>query len=175
MGVGDNHHPKNGRARKAGAAAAGKPLLPKKAAKAAMDTLKVTIPSESPVARKVEEQILELVFAKGFNNDSIFALRLAIQEALQNAIKHGNRGDPSKKVKIEARVSPRQAEISIEDEGVGFVREGVPDPRHEENLEKCSGRGIFLIESYMNQVKWSHGGRRLTMVRKNQPDSKHVP
>ncbi len=60
-------------------------------------------------------------------------------------------------------------EIEIEDQGPGFDRASVPDPTAEENLCKCSGRGILLIEAYMNSVSWSHGGRRVHLVRYNEP------
>lgn len=99
-----------------------------------------------------------------YGADTTFAIRIALEEAIVNAIKHGNRLDRSKKVKIEARVSPTRAEIVIEDEGEGFDRARVPDPCCAENLHKCSGRGILLIESYMNS-EWSQGGRRVRMVK----------
>ena len=56
----------------------------------------------------------------------------------------------------------------MEDEGAGFDRASVPDPTAEENLHRCSGRGILLIEAYMSEVKWDHNGRRLHMVRENR-------
>jgi serine/threonine-protein kinase RsbW len=71
-------------------------------------------------------------------------------------------------VTVEARISSRRAEITIEDQGPGFNRSVVPDPTAEENLCKCSGRGILLMETYMNSVKWSKHGRRVRMVRINQ-------
>jgi serine/threonine-protein kinase RsbW len=104
----------------------------------------------------------------GFHGQSFFAINLALEEALTNAIKHGNRLDPAKKVRIEAKVTPKRAEITVEDEGPGFDRGGVPDPTSQENLEKCSGRGILLIEAYMNRVTWDRGGRRVKMVKKNE-------
>jgi serine/threonine-protein kinase RsbW len=67
-------------------------------------------------------------------------------------------------------MTPARAEIIIEDEGPGFDRKGVPDPTSDENLEKCSGRGILLIESYMDEVKWTNRGRRLKMVKRNVED-----
>ena len=97
----------------------------------------------------------------------LFGVRLALEEAIVNAIKHGNRMDCQKKVHVEADITPKRARLVVEDEGCGFRRERVPDPRLEENLTKCTGRGILLIEAYMNQVKWSHGGRRLEMIRTN--------
>jgi len=73
-------------------------------------------------------------------------------------------------VKVHAKITPKKAEIMIEDEGPGFDRSSVPDPTVAENLEKCSGRGILLIEAYMTQVSWDRGGRRLRMVKINKPD-----
>lgn len=132
--------------------------------------LKFTIPSDFAAGRDVQKRILDDVSRVGFNSQGQFAIKLALEEALINAIKHGNRLDPKKKVHIEAKVSPQQFEIIIEDEGPGFKRGEVPDPTLEENLEKCSGRGILLIEAYMSSVQWSHGGRRLKMVKKNEDD-----
>src|SRR4051812_18016702 len=132
--------------------------------------LKFSIPSNYVAGRDVQKRILDDISRVGFNSQSQFAIKLALEEALINAIKHGNGLDPSKKVHIEAKVSPQQFEITIEDEGPGFKRTAVPDPTLEENLEKCSGRGILLMEAYMNSVRWSHGGRRVKMVKKNEED-----
>lgn len=132
--------------------------------------LKFTIPSDFAAGRDVQKRILDDVSRLGFNSHCQFAIKLALEEALINAIKHGNRLDPKKKVHIEAKVTSKQLEITIEDEGPGFTRGDVPDPTREENLEKCSGRGILLIEAYMNSVQWSRGGRRVKMVKKNADD-----
>lgn len=130
-----------------------------------------TIPSDFVAGRDVQERILEDVKNHGFDGPNFFAINLALEEALTNAIKHGNRLDPRKKVRVESKVSHERAEIVIEDEGPGFQRTCVPDPTAQENLEKCSGRGILLIESYMNSVKWDRGGRRVRMVKVNEPQS----
>jgi serine/threonine-protein kinase RsbW len=127
-----------------------------------------TIPSDFAAGRDVQKRILEDVQRNGFQGQSFFAINLALEEALTNAIKHGNRLDPAKKVHIEAKVTPKRAEITVEDEGPGFDRGGVPDPTSHENLEKCSGRGILLIEAYMNRVTWDRGGRRVKMIKKNE-------
>ena len=73
-------------------------------------------------------------------------------------------------MKVSAKVSPRRFEIRIEDQGAGFNRKSVPDPTVAENIEKCSGRGILLIEAYMTEVSWDRGGRRLKMVKLNEPE-----
>lgn len=129
-----------------------------------------TIPSDPAAGRDVQKQILDDVQKNGFRGPEFFAINLALEEALTNAIKHGNRLNPGKKVRIEAKVTPRRAEISIEDEGPGFRRSSVPDPTSDENLEKCSGRGILLIEAYMDRVTWDRGGRRVRMFKVNQPE-----
>lgn len=129
--------------------------------------LRTTIPSDNAASHHIQQLILEAVKKIGFTPHSSFAIKLALEEAMINAIKHGNKQDKSKNVHVEAKVTPKVAEIIIEDEGPGFDRSSVPDPTLEENLEKCSGRGILLIESYMNLVEWSHHGRRLRMIKRN--------
>jgi serine/threonine-protein kinase RsbW len=129
--------------------------------------LKFTIDSDFAQQRDVQAQILRRVNECGFDKDSSFAIHVALEEALINAIKHGNKLDRSKKVHIQAKIDAKKAEIIIEDEGPGFSRNTVPDPTAEENLCKCSGRGILLIESYMSNVAYSKQGRRLKMVKYN--------
>jgi serine/threonine-protein kinase RsbW len=125
------------------------------------------IKSEYPASRDIQARILDMVKQNNFTPHSFFAIKLALEEAMINAIKHGNKLDSSKHVHIKVKVTPKVAEIMIEDEGPGFVRNAVPDPTLLENLEKCSGRGIMLIESYMNDVEWSNKGRRLKMLKRN--------
>lgn len=132
-------------------------------------TLHFEFLSDFDTGCEVQQQILHEVERHGFNPNSLFATRLALEEALVNAIKHGNKLDPRKKVLVDARVTRDRVEIEIEDQGPGFDRASVPDPTAVENLCKCSGRGILLIEAYMNSVAWSKGGRRVRMVRLNDP------
>jgi serine/threonine-protein kinase RsbW len=126
-----------------------------------------TINSDDAARLGVQQQILDAVERAGFSGRDLFGIKLALDEALVNAIKHGNRMDPHKHVHIEARISASKVEFLIEDEGPGFDRGGVPDPTADENLEKCTGRGILLIESYMNHVWWDQGGRRLRMTKEH--------
>lgn len=129
-----------------------------------------TIRSDFSAGHDVQRRILDAVEKAGFNSQSTFAIKLALEEALINAIKHGNQLDLKKNVHIEVSISPTVTEITVEDEGPGFDRSCVPDPTLEENLDKCSGRGILLMEAYMNRVEWSQGGRRVHMVKKNEAD-----
>jgi serine/threonine-protein kinase RsbW len=127
--------------------------------------LNFIIPSDYAAGRKVQTRIIKEITAAGYGPDNIAAITLGLEEGLINAIKHGNRMDRKKKVEINVNIGPRVCKIQIEDQGPGFDRSGVPDPTLEENLEKCSGRGILLIEAYMDKVSWDRAGRRLTMVK----------
>jgi len=126
------------------------------------------IPSDHKAARKVQKAILTRIRGARFDGHSIFAINLALEEAMINAIKHGNKFDKDRRVHIGFALSPRQAEITVEDEGEGFNRKSVPDPTLPENLCKSSGRGILLIEAYMDRVQYTHGGRRLRMIKRNE-------
>jgi len=127
--------------------------------------LRFVIPSDLQRGREVQETILRACRDAGFDEDAFFAVKLALDEAVTNAIKHGNKLDPAKQVEVVATVSPHRAQIDIRDEGPGFDRKKVPDPTAEENLDKCSGRGLLLIEAYMSSVTWSEDGRTIRMCR----------
>jgi len=129
--------------------------------------MRFCLPSQFSASQDAQRQIMEEVDRCGYRPLPRFAIQLALEEAIVNAIKHGNCYDCGKNIYLTATVTSEQTEIVVEDEGRGFSRCCVPDPRSEENLHKCSGRGILLIESYMNSVKWSNRGRRITMVRRN--------
>ncbi len=137
----------------------------------ALDTsLRFLIASDFAEGRRVQNAIMQAVEGHHYCADAAFAIKLALEEALINAIKHGNKFDARKKVRVVATVNPHQAEITIEDEGCGFERKCIPDPTRDENLEKLSGRGLLLIESYMDEVQWSRGGCCVRIVRRNVPD-----
>lgn len=127
------------------------------------------IPSDFAASRDVQLRIMDDVVAAGFDEESIFAIRISLEEAIVNAIRHGNRLDASKRVRIASCTSPEQVEIMVEDDGVGFDRTCVPDPTAAENLCRPSGRGILLIESYMTSVTWDKGGRRMCMIKQVEP------
>jgi serine/threonine-protein kinase RsbW len=111
------------------------------------------------------ELILSELEGNGFDKEDIFAIHLALGEAFINAVKHGNKMDPAKKVKIEYSVDPDKVEISMTDEGDGFDPDGVPDPRAGKNLYKPDGRGLFLMKSYMDVVRYNQRGNCVYMVR----------
>lgn len=127
-----------------------------------------TIPSEHAAGREVQERIIGLMEKNNFSMKEVFGVRLALEEALVNAIKHGNRMDPNKSVHVSCRVCDTKVRIIIEDEGEGFDVNAVPDPTEEENLEKPGGRGIMLIRNFMNFVEYNDSGNRLTMEKQRE-------
>ena len=86
----------------------------------------------------------------------MYRVLVSCTEAVNNAIVHGNKSDPNKKVIIRCRVEKKTITIYVSDEGKGFDSENLQDPREEKNLMKESGRGIFLMRSLMDQVKFKH-------------------
>ena len=129
-------------------------------------TFHIVFPSDYTRMREVQSQLVDAVASHRFDDESIFAIKLALEEGLINAIKHGNKLDPAKTVTVDATVTDERAEFTISDQGPGFVRVEVPAPTDEANLEKSSGRGLLLIEAYMTEVKYHDNGRRLHMLRR---------
>jgi serine/threonine-protein kinase RsbW len=93
---------------------------------------------------------------------------VALDEAFVNAVKHGNRYNHEKLVRITADISCREARFSVEDEGEGFDVAQIPDPLDPANLFKTSGRGVFLMYNIMDEVKYNERGNRLEMVKKTE-------
>lgn len=123
----------------------------------------ITIDSDLQKVFFVQEEISHQLRSCHFEDREIFGIRLALEEALINAIKHGNRLHPDKKVRIELYVLHDRVDIAIADEGAGFNPEQVADPLVDENLDRPSGRGLFLIRHYMSELIYHPPGNRLTM------------
>lgn len=121
------------------------------------------IPSERGAGRRVIEEVLEQLEQYHWTGRDLFGVRLALEEAIVNAIKHGNRLDFQKQVRVDCKLSPERLWIEIADEGGGFLPEAVPDPTDPANLEKPSGRGIMLMRNYMNRVEYNESGNVVTM------------
>jgi serine/threonine-protein kinase RsbW len=95
----------------------------------------------------------------------VFGVRMALEEALVNAIKHGHRGDPSKVVRVSYQVTKEKVLIEVEDQGPGFNLAHVPDPLAPENMERSSGRGLLLIQHYMTWAKYEGRGNRVILCK----------
>jgi serine/threonine-protein kinase RsbW len=125
---------------------------------------KVSIPSDPAEARRIQQDIELSLKEHQFTDKEIF-IRLALEEALVNAIKHGNQMDRAKKVHISYHVRVERFEIVIADEGPGFDPNEVPDPTAPENLERCCGRGLMLMRHYMTEVCYNHRGNTVRMAK----------
>lgn len=127
------------------------------------------IPSDTTAGRRLLDLLLAQLSLHDWDEQDTFGVHLATEEALVNAIKHGNREDPQKTVHVISKVSPREVWIQITDEGEGFDPSQVPDPTDEDNLESPSGRGLMLMRSFMSEVKFNGLGNRVLMVKRRSP------
>lgn len=119
-----------------------------------------------------ERTLLDLCAQAGCAGEDEYWLVTALREALANAIRHGNRQDPARKVQVAFSIGGGEVTMRVEDEGEGFDLHDVPDPTSPENLLRPSGRGIFYIRQFMNRVEFGrspHGGTSVVMVRRVQP------
>ena len=123
----------------------------------------VVIPSDTGEGQRVQKEILDALQACDYSQHDIFGIHLALEEALVNAIKHGNRMDRSKTVRIAYQIDDRFFQIEIQDQGEGFDLDAVPDPTAEENLERPCGRGIMLMRSFMSSVEYNSQGNCVVM------------
>jgi serine/threonine-protein kinase RsbW len=129
------------------------------------------VPSRPSAIVEVCKKILSELEAGDFSQEDIFAVHLALEEAFINAIKHGNKMNPDKQVKVDYSVASDKVEIFMSDQGGGFDPDSVPDPRSGENLYKTEGRGLLLINSYMDVVEFNKQGNRVHMVRYKEKPS----
>ena len=127
----------------------------------------MVIKSDLKAARKVHKRVLKAVETHQYHQACTFAIRLALEEGLNNAIKHGNRFSPDKRVEVLFEVDKKRAMITITDQGDGFDPVAVPDPTTDENLQKPTGRGIMLMHAYMDKVEFNDRGNQLCMVKNN--------
>jgi serine/threonine-protein kinase RsbW len=104
-----------------------------------------------------------------FDEDSAHWIGMSVRESVTNAIQHGNRLDSNKKVDVRFEILPDRISISVKDQGNGFRIEDVPSPLESGNLLKPSGRGIFYMRTFMDEVEFrplSHGGMEVLMMKK---------
>lgn len=106
---------------------------------------------------------VEKTGAVDVENSNLF---IALDEAFVNAVKHGNKFDANKLVRITADISAQEARFTVEDEGEGFDIQAIPDPLDPANLFKTSGRGVLIIHNIMDEVKYNERGNRIEMVKK---------
>lgn len=123
----------------------------------------VTIQSDLSEARLLQNRIEEALQACAYSEHDIFAIKLAVEEALVNAIKHGNQMDPDKRVVVSYQITPERFDVRITDEGPGFNPDDVPDPTDPGNIERPCGRGLLLIRGFMTDVQYHGRGNVVSM------------
>jgi serine/threonine-protein kinase RsbW len=139
-----------------------------------------TLDSTLETVNSAEETAGKIAAEAGFDDEEIMKISMAVREAAVNAVLHGNAYDPGKKVTLAFERSDRDLVIKIRDQGKGLDPEKIPDPLAAENLMKTSGRGIFLIRSFMDVVEIhpSQTGTELIMIKHvhgSPADSKEAP
>ena len=150
------------------------------------EKIEFELPSDLTLMNGVLQYLLERVAKLGLIAPERSNLFIALDEAFVNAVKHGNKNDPTKLVRVGAELSPSEACFTIEDEGEGFDVATIPDPRDPANLFKSSGRGVLLIYNIMDEVEYNAQGNRVKMVKRPErsaetqlvepgtPNDKHV-
>jgi serine/threonine-protein kinase RsbW len=130
-----------------------------------------TLDSTLDSVNKVEQTAEQLAMKVGFPEDDLHKITMSVREAAVNAVLHGNAYDPHKKITVAYETKPNSLAITITDQGKGLSETDIPDPLAEENLLKTSGRGIFLIRSFMDEVRIRdlHPGTEITLVKHMSP------
>ena len=123
-----------------------------------------TIRNDRASIERVLDVCMEGLERCGHDETGVFAIRLAMEEALANAMNHGNGGDSSKSIIVEFELAPGFFRAAIEDQGPGFNPDSVPDPTAEENLTIASGRGLTLMKAFMTEVIVVPPGNRIEMT-----------
>jgi serine/threonine-protein kinase RsbW len=128
------------------------------------DQFELVIPSTIEAGQALLERIVgKIESLDSFSPKDTFGIRLALDEAIVNAIKHGNGFHPEKTVRVKCLIEDGLFRIEIEDQGVGFCLEDVPDPTDEDNLERPCGRGIMLMRSFMTKIEYNSTGNRVLL------------
>ena len=125
--------------------------------------------SLSEVVRSTRDFVLQGDFLNGLSQELIFAIRLALEEAVTNAHRHGHGGDPDRPISIAFSRHGDDLILEVADTGDGFDPGSVPDPRSPEGIERSSGRGLLLIRAFMHHVEHLDAGRRIRMRRCLEP------
>ena len=132
-------------------------------------TTELTLPSRIEAVNEAAAALARTLSDLGADEQIAFGLDMAIREAVTNAVMHGNKQDEAKEVRVNIKSSPKAIEISVHDEGQGFNPTEVPDPTAAENIMKSSGRGIFFMRNFVDEVEWlirPEGGTTVRMTKR---------
>lgn len=126
-------------------------------------TIEESIPSDLTEGHRVLEDLLARLGAENWSSRDMFGFRLALEEAVVNAIKHGNRLDKAKQVHVICKSTSAGVWVKVTDEGPGFNPEAVPDCTDPDHIDVPSGRGIMLMRNYMSRVEYIERGNVVVM------------
>ena len=124
---------------------------------------KISFPSVADNIGLVEKLINEICSAYGVSEDYYGNILVAVTEAVNNAMQHGNKLDPGKKVNLAFLAGEDSLSFEVTDQGSGFDYKNLPDPTNPENLEKPHGRGVFLMRHLADKVEFSDDGRSVQL------------
>jgi serine/threonine-protein kinase RsbW len=133
------------------------------------ETTELRFASRIEAVAEAAAAVSEFLNRVGISEDVAFGIDMAVREAVTNAVLHGNKLDSGKFAEIELKKSPELLEITVHDQGKGFNPNEIADPTKEENLLKTSGRGIFFMRNFMDEVDWTinpGGGTTVRMIKK---------
>jgi serine/threonine-protein kinase RsbW len=136
--------------------------------------LSIAIPGDSAAIWRVRAGVNELLTSRQWPDEEIMKVELAVQEALENAVRHGCKNDPGKQVQCWGIFNAEgEFVMVVRDPGPGFDPAAVPNPLEVENLLKPSGRGVFMIKQLMDTVEFAEGGR-LVVMRKRRDSTRAI-
>jgi serine/threonine-protein kinase RsbW len=136
---------------------------------ATLGTAELKFPSRIETVGEAAAAVSEFMNRIGIAEDVAFGVDMAVREAVTNAVIHGNKLDDAKVVELKLRNTPAVFEITVHDQGCGFNPNDVPDPTKDENILRSSGRGIFFMRNFMDEVDWApdpKGGTEVRMIKR---------
>ncbi len=125
---------------------------------------KIKIESTAENLRLVERLVEDVCEIYNVNEDNYGNILIAVTEAVNNAIYHGNKGNPKKSVQIGFENGNKKITFMVADEGVGFDYESLPDPTDPNNIDKINGRGVFLMKHLADKVEFNNNGKEVQLT-----------
>ena len=132
-------------------------------------TTRLVLPSHIEAVADAAAAVMDFIRNCGVSEEAAFGIEMALREAVTNAMVHGNQEDESKFVELIFNCHDNELEVEVRDQGEGFDPARVPDPTNAENLLETSGRGIFLMRTFMDEIEWLNrpdGGTTVRMKKK---------
>ena len=127
------------------------------------------IPSDPDEAHVITDMVVQVLNDFGWSHKEVFAIHLALEEALINAVCHGNDSKPELKVDVQLEITPARFYVQITDEGPGFDPNKLPDPTLDEFIDRPCGRGVMLIRKFMDTVQYNERGNQITLIKNRCP------